>query len=297
VNVWPFVEAEEAQRHSVKRACELLEVSRAAYYDQRSRTPSRRALDDAELTERIKAIHAVAHGTYGAPRIHAQLRREGVCCAKKRVARLMTKAGLTGRCQRKWRKTTIPDPTAEDRAVDLIRREFGPSVELDTRWCGDITYLRTWEGWSYLATVIDIASRRVVGWALADHMRTELVADALKMACARRRPPTGVMFHSDRGCQYTSHDFAALADDLGVTLSVGRKGECWDNAVSESWFATLKGELVDGRPWPTREGLRRAVFEFIEGWYNTRRLHSSLGYVSPAEYEATIRQETAAHAA
>jgi transposase InsO family protein len=297
VNVWPFVEAEEAQRHSVKRACELLEVSRAAYYDQRGHAPSRRALDDAELTERIQQIHAVSKGTYGAPRVHAELRREGICCAKKRVARLMAKAGLIGRCQRRWRKTTIADPDAEDRAVDLIRRQFGPGVELDARWCGDVTYIRTWEGWSYLATVIDIASRRVVGWALADHMRTELVADALKMACAARRPPPGVVFHSDRGCQYTSHDFATLAEGLGVTLSMGRKGECWDNAVSESWFATLKGELVDRRPWPTRAGLRRAVFEFIEGWYNTRRLHSSLGYVSPAEYEATVRQKTAAHAA
>ena len=297
MNVWPFIEAEEAEQRNVARTCALLEVSRAAYYDQRKHVPSRRALSDGELTERIRAIHAASGGTYGAPRVHAQLRREGLCCGRKRVARLMVRAGLAGRCRRRWRKTTIPDPDAEHRAVDLVRRVFGPGVELDRRWCGDITYIPTWEGWSYLATVIDIASRRVVGWALADHMRSELVVDALRMACAQRRPPKGVIFHSDRGCQYTSRDYAAVAAELGVTLSVGRKGDCWDNAVSESWFATFKTELIDTRPWPTRAGLRRAVFEFIEGWYNTRRLHSSLSYRSPAEYEATIHQEKRLRAA
>jgi putative transposase len=297
VNLWPFIEVEEAEQHSVKRACELLEVSRAAYYTQRKHEPSRRALDDAELTAMIKTIHAGSKGTYGAPRIHAQLRRQGIHCGKKRVARLMVRAGLAGRCPRRWRTTTIADPGAEARAVDLIKRVFGPDVALDTRWCGDVTYIRTWEGWAYLATVIDLASRRVVGWALADHMRTDLVADALRMACIHRRPRAGVIFHSDRGCQYTSGDYAALAAELGVTLSLGRKGECWDNAVSESWFATFKNELIYTRPWPTIAGLRTATFEFIEGWYNTRRLHSSLGYRSPAEYEATIHQETAARAA
>ena len=216
MNMWPFIEAEEAQQGNVKRTCELLEVSRAAFYTHRKNEPSRRAVSDAELTERIIAIHAVSNGTYGAPRIHGQLRDEGVHCGRKRVARLMVRAGLVGRCRRRWRKTTIPDPSAEARAVDLIRREFGPGVELDARWCGDITYIATWEGWAYLATVIDIASRRVVGWAHADHMRTDLVADALRMACTQRRPPAGVIFHSDRGCQYTSGDYTALAADLGV---------------------------------------------------------------------------------
>jgi putative transposase len=297
VNLWPFIEVEEAEQHSVNRACELLEVSRAAYYEQRKHIPSRRALDDAELTERIKAIHTESKGTYGAPRIHAQLRREGICCGKKRVARLMVAAGLAGRCPRRWRRTTIADPDTESRAVDLIKRIFGPDTKLDTRWAGDITYIATWEGWAYLATVIDLASRRVVGWALADHMRTDLVADALRMACIQRRPPAGVIFHSDRGCQYTSGDYAALAAELGVTLSLGRKGQCWDNAVSESWFATFKNELIYTRPWPTIAALRPAVFEYIEGWYNTRRLHSSLGYLSPAAYESTIHQKAAAPAA
>jgi putative transposase len=297
VNVWAFIEAEKAEHHSVKRTCELLEVSRTAFYDWSAHIPSARELGDAELTARIKVIHAESKGTYGAPRIHAQLRRDGVHCGKKRVARLLVAAGLAGRCPRRWRTTTIADPSAEARAVDLIKRLFGPDVALDTRWCGDVTYIRTWEGWAYLATVIDLASRRVVGWALANHMRTDLVADALRMACIQRRPPAGVVFHSDRGCQYTSGDFAGLAAELGVTLSLGRKGQCWDNAVSESWFATLKNELIYTRPWPTLAGLKKATFEFIEGWYNTRRLHSSLGYRSPAEYEATIHQETAAQAA
>jgi putative transposase len=227
VTVWPFIEAEEAGQHSVKRACELLEVSRAAYYEQRRHQPCQRALTDAELTEQVKAIHAESKRTYGAPRVHRELRERGVHVGKKRVARLMAQAGLVGRCRRRWRKTTIADPGAQA-AVDLIRREFGPGVELDRRWCGDITYIRTWEGWAYLATVIDLASRRVVGWALGDHMRTDLATDALTMACQQRRPPAGVIFHSDRGCQYTAGDYAALARNLGVTLSVGRKGECWD---------------------------------------------------------------------
>lgn len=296
MTVWPFIEAEQAEAHSVQRACELLEVSRAAYYEHRKHLPSQRELSDAELTERIKDIHATSKGTYGSPRVHAELRNEGFHVGKKRVARLMVKAGLEGRCKKRWRKTTIVDPEAE-RVLDLIRREFGPGVEVDRRYVGDITYIATWEGWAYLATVIDLASRKVVGWALADHMRTDLVVDALDMAFTQRRPAAGVVFHSDRGCQYTSRDYAQFARDNGVMLSVGRKGECWDNAVAESFFATIKRELIDTRAWPTRAGLRRAVFEYIEGWYNTRRLHSSLGYLSPTVYEATIQQETAAPAA
>lgn len=291
MRLWPFIEAEKAEHRNVCRTCELLEVSRSAFYSYASHTPSPRALSDAEVTARIKEIHDESKGTYGAPRIHAALRRQAVHVGKKRVARLMVAAGLAGRCPKRWRKTTIADPDAETAAaVDLVRRHFGPGTELDRRWVGDITYIATWEGWAYLATVIDLASRRVVGWALADHMRTDLVADALTMACLHRRPPAGVIFHSDRGCQYTSGDYRRLAAGLGVTLSLGRKGECWDNAVAESFFATLKGELIDIRPWPTRAGLRVAVFDFIEGWYNTRRLHSTLGYRSPAEYEATIHQ-------
>ena len=281
----PFIEAEEATGHSVKHCCDMFEVSKSAYYERKKDLLSAREVSDAELLEKIIAIHKESKGTYGAPRVHKELLHRHVACGKRKVTRLMRQAGLEGRCKQRWRKTTVADPDAEA-ARDLIQRHFGPCTELDRRYVGDITYISTWEGWAYLATVIDLASRRVVGWALADHMRTELVEDALTMAFANRAPDKGVIFHSDRGCQYTSHDFAKLARDNGVVLSVGRKGECWDNAVAESFFATLKRELIDMRSWPTRTGLRRGVFEYIEGWYNTRRLHSTLGYVSPAQYEA-----------
>jgi transposase InsO family protein len=285
VKVHPFIEAEKVAGRNVDKACHLLEVSKSAYYQRRNGAPSQRALTDAALLEQIIAIFKESKGTYGAPRIHKELLHRHVACGKRRVTRLMRQAGLAGRCKKPWRKTTIPDPLAE-RARDLIQRHFGTTHEMDRRYVGDITYIATWEGWAYLATVIDLASRRVVGWALADHMRTELVEDALKMAFAHRSPEEGVIFHSDRGCQYTSGDFAALAHANGVVLSVGRRGQCWDNAVAESFFATIKRELIDPRTWPTRAGLRRAVFEYIEGWYNTRRLHSTLGYLSPAQYEA-----------
>jgi transposase InsO family protein len=284
VKLHGFIEAEKTAGRSVKRACDLFEVSRAAFYQRLDATPSARKLSDAELTDKIAEIHADSKGTYGSPRVHAELRRHGVRTSKRRVARLMRRAGLEGRARRRWRTTTIADPAA-DAARDLIARQFGPGVEVDRRYVGDITYIATWEGWSYLATVIDLASRRVVGWAFADHMRTELVTDALEMAFAQRRPSDGLIFHSDRGCQYTSNDYARMARDHGVVLSVGRKGECWDNAVAESFFATIKRELIDTRSWPTRAGLRRAIFEYIEGWYNTHRLHSTLGYLSPNDYE------------
>jgi putative transposase len=285
VKLDPFIEAEKTAGHSVHSACRLLEVSKSAYYQRRNGAPSARQLSDAELTEKITAIHAESKGTYGAPRVHKELLHRHIPCGKRKVTRLMRLAGLEGRCKKRWRTTTVADPDAEA-ARDLIQRHFGPCEEMDRRYVGDITYIATWEGWAYLATVIDLASRKVVGWALADHMRTELVTDALTMAFANRAPERGVIFHSDRGCQYTSGDFAALARANGVVLSVSRKGECWDNAVAESFFATIKRELIDTRAWPTRAGLRRCVFEYIEGWYNARRLHSTLGYLSPAQYEA-----------
>jgi putative transposase len=285
VKVHPFIEAEKAAGHSVNKACDLLEVSKSAYYERKKDVPSARELTDAELLVKIKEIHKESKGTYGAPRVHKELLHRHIACGKRKVTRLMRQAGLEGRCKKRWRKTTVANPDAEA-ALDLIQRQFGPGIEIDRRYVGDITYISTWEGWAYLATVIDLASRRVVGWALADHMRTELVEDALTMAFEHRAPEEGVIFHSDRGCQYTSSDFAELARANGVVLSVGRKGECWDNAVAESFFATIKRELIETRAWPTRAGLRRAVFEYIEGWYNTRRLHSTLGYLSPAQYEA-----------
>ena len=292
----PFIEAEEVAGHGATRACRLLEVSRSAYYERKKAVPSARELGDQELMKKITAIHSESKGTYGSLRVHRELVKRGGTCGRRRVRRLMRRAGLEGRCKRRWRTTTVADPAAEA-AKDLIQRRFGPCTELDRRYVGDITYVMTWEGWAYLATVIDLASRRVVGWALADHMRTELVEEALESAFVTRRPGPGVIFHSDRGCQYTSGDYATLARDRGVVLSVGRAGECWDNAVAESFFATIKRELIDTRSWPTRAGLRRAVFDYIEGWYNTRRLHSSLDYRSPAEYEAFIHHHADRQAA
>ncbi|MFB6620668.1 IS3 family transposase [Streptomyces sp. NPDC056367] len=288
MNVDPFIEAEKTAGHNVKRTCELLKVSRTAYYARRNGTPGSRSVRDAELTEYITAVHQRSRGTYGAPRVHAVLKREGTGCGRRRVARLMRQAGLTGRHRRRRHRTTIPDPHAMTRP-DLVLRDFQPDpAAIDTRWCGDITYIATDEGWLYLATVIDIASRRVVGWATADHLRTELVADALTAACRTRRPASPVIFHSDRGCQYTSSELAALATDFGIRLSVGRTGQCWDNALAESFFSTLKNELGDTHPWPTRAAARTAIFEWIESWYNLHRLHSSLGYRSPAEYETAL---------
>jgi putative transposase len=288
VSAHPFIEAEKQGGHSVKRACELLKVSRAAFYVRRTGAVGPRTVRDAELTEQITAVHQRSRGTYGAPRVHAVLKREGDRCGRRRVARLMRAAGLQGRHRRRRHRTTIPDPAAATRP-DLVMRDFEANpTAIDTRWCGDITYVATEEGWLYLATVIDIASRRVVGWATADHLRTELVADALKAACRQRRPDGLVIFHSDRGCQYTSQQFAVLADELGVRLSVGRSGQCWDNALAESFFATLKREGIGTSTWPSRAAARTAIFHFIESWYDLHRLHSSLGYRSPAEYETAL---------
>jgi transposase InsO family protein len=286
VNVYPFIEAERAEQRNVKRACALLEVSRAAFYEWARHVPSRRQRRDQELLKQIKTVHADSKGTYGSPRVHAQLKARGEVCGHNRVARMMQANGIFGRARRRFKRTTIADPDALTTAVDLVKRSFGPgTVEIDRLWCSDVSYVRTWEGWMYLATVIDVASRRVVGWAMADHMRAELVCDALQMALQRRRPDPGLIFHSDRGSQYTSAQFIELLTPHGIRQSLSRPGQCWDNAVCESFLSTLKCELIHRHAWPTRARARSAIFRYIEGWYNPRRLHSSLGYVSPADYE------------
>lgn len=285
-----FVEAEKVQGGNVAQACQLLEVSRSAFYDWHQHRPSIRQLADEQLGQRIRAIFDDSAGTYGWPRVHRALRRQGVHVGRARVARIMRQLGLIGRCRRRSTRTTISDPEAQ--AADLLKRKFGPgTVELDCVWVGDITYLWTWEGWLYLATVIDLASRKVVGWAMADHMRAELVCDAMRMAVAARRPPPGLIWHSDRGSQYTSAEFTAVLAGHHMVQSFSRPGECWDNAVAESWFATLKSELIYRQPWATRAHTRRAVARYIEIFYNTQRLHSSLDYLTPVEYEATRRLE------
>jgi transposase InsO family protein len=290
-----FVEAEKQAERNVVKACDLLQVSRSAFYQWRKQVPSARQVSDAELSEKIRDIHAASGGTYGAPRVHDELRDLGWHVGKKRVARLMVAAGLAGRCRRRTRRTTFADP--ETKAMNLLGRHFGPEdLELDTVWAGDVTYVRTWQGWAYLATVIDLASRRVVGWALADHMEASLVCDAMRIALADRRPPPGLLFHSDRGSQYTSEEFRALLGDHRITQSLSRPGQCWDNAVAESWFGTYKLEMIEGRSWANIAELRSETFAWIEGWYNLRRRHSSLGGISPANYEK-IRQPAATQAA
>ena len=280
-----FIAAEKAAARAVTRACAVLKVSRSAYYQWGKHLPSGRMRQDVVLGERIASIHRESRGTYGVPRVHGQLRHEGIACGKQRVARLMAVRGLVGRGKRRGKQTTIADPAAQPLATDLVQRAFTPALVLNRVWVGDITYVRTWEGWCYLATVIDLASRRVVGFAMADHMRTSLVYEALTMATTVRRPAPGLVFHSDRGSQYTSREFSQLLKARGIVQSLSRPRQCWDNAVAESFFATLKTELIYRQSWPTRTAVRRAVFEFIEVFYNRRRLHSSLGYCSPAEYE------------
>ncbi|MGH2403255.1 MAG: IS3 family transposase [bacterium] len=293
MKLYPFIEAEKAEQRNVNLACAALEVSRTAFYDWAQHVPSNHERTDAELLAKIQAVHTRSRKTYGAPRVHKALTEQGERHGKKRVARLMRTNGICGRAPRRFKRTTIPGPEMAA-AIDLIKRSFAAgTIEINRAWCGDITYVRTWEGWLYVATVIDIASRRVVGWAMADHMRTELVADAMGMALEHRRPDAGLIFHSDRGCQYTSDDFGGLLDEHGIRQSLSRPGQCWDNAVAESFFATLKLELIYQHAWPTRAAARRAIFEFIEGFYNQQRLHSSIGYQSPARYEAVAAAEPA----
>ena len=298
MNVYPFIEAERAARvGSVHRACTLLKVSRAAYYRWSSAGPSARSLRDAQLLTEILAAHKASRGTYGAPRITRALRARGLRTSRKRVARLMARRGLAGRARRRTKRTTISDPAAA-KAADLLQRDFAPrSHKLDGVWCGDISYVRTWEGWSYLATVIDLSSRRVVGLAMADHLRASLACEALEMAIGQRRPGPGLVFHSDRGCQYTSGDFRELLARHKIVQSLSRPGQCWDNAVAESFFATLKEELLYRGVWPTRSAARRAIFEYVEVFYNRQRMHSSLDYLTPVEYEARTQGRNKALAA
>jgi putative transposase len=222
-------------------------------------------------------------------RVRDELRRAGVACSHKRTHRLMRAAGLRGVHPRPYKRTTLPD-RFDPRLSDLLARDFAPAAP-NLAWVGDITYIKTWTGWAFLATVIDCHSRKVVGWAIADHMRTELIVAALDMALKNRMPPAGVIFHSDRGSQYTSSEFRTFCTNNHVRPSVGKTGICYDNAVAESFFGTIKKELVHLRPWPTLARLRTELFNYIETYYNRKRLHSTLGYLSPEEYELEVDKE------
>jgi putative transposase len=282
VSAFRFIEAERAS-HSVPLLCRLLGVSRSGYYAWKNRPPSERARFDAVLLEKIEMIHRDSRATYGAPRVHAELRAIGIRCARKRVARLMRRATLRG-CLRGRRMRTTHRLALRQAAPDLVGRNFA-SGEPDHLWVADITYVRSREGFVYLAFILDACSRKVVGWSMATHLRTELVVDALQMAIARRKPARGLVHHSDRGVQYTSLSFGKRLEDEGLVPSMGRVGSAYDNALAESFVATLKTELLYRNSWPTRQVARTAIFEYIEGFYNTRRRHSALGYLSPAEFE------------
>jgi putative transposase len=291
-----MISAQKA-RTPVSMCCRLLGVSRSGYYEWERRAPSDRALTDAWLSEKIAGIWRANRRVYGAPRIHAELRLgHGIRVSRKRVERLMREAGISGLVRRKRGRTTVSVPGVRV-ADDLVERRFRPDAP-NVLWIADMTYLRTWEGWLYLAAVQDAYSRRIVGWSMADHMRAELVVDALQMAVARRRPDPGLIHHSDQGSQYVSLAFGQAAGDAGIARSMGSKGDCFDNAVAESFFATLKKELVHRRSWPTRRELTGEVFAYIEAFYNRQRRHSTLGMLSPAAYEnSTLSQPGAGLAA
>ena len=283
-----LIEAKKSQ-HPVSLLCGVLGVSRAGYYAWKDRPASPRAVRDAELTERIRQIHAESEGSYGWPRIHAELRHRGVRASRKRIARLMRQAGLSGLLVRRRGRTTIRVPGVVA-APDLVARDFNP-IEPDRLWAADLTEIPTWEGVLYLAVVIDCYSRRVVGWAMAEHRRAELVVEALEMAVWQRKPTVGLVHHSDQGSQYTALIFGQRCHQAGIDRSMGARGCAMDNAVCESFFASLKKEKLNRRSWPTRQDARHAVFAWIEGWYNRRRLHSTLGMLSPIDYEnSTLAQ-------
>src|SRR5829696_3273165 len=266
--------------------CKALKISKSGFYGWRDRAPSARDQADALLSGKIVRIHRDSRETYGAPRIHFELRTLGVRCPRKRVSRLMRKAGLLG-CgdrRRKVRTTLRSQIERTPPAPDLVKRNFTPEAP-ERLWVADITYVRTWEGWLYLSFVLDSYSRRVVGWSMTNHLKTELVLDALNMAIYNRRPEPGLIHHSDRGSQYTSVEFGSRLKDAGLLSSMGSVADAYDNSMAESFVSTLKRELIHRHSWPTRHIARSAIFEYIEGFYNTRRRHSALGHLSPSEYE------------
>jgi len=271
--------------------CRVLEVTRSGFYAWRTREPSARARREARLRLEVCAIHRMSRGRYGSPRVHAELQARGERVSRKRVARLMRDEGLRGKKRRRFRVTTNSEPTYPV-APNVLDRKFdvkeigGP----DQVWAADITYVPTREGWLYVAIVLDLASRLVVGWSMGETLESSLAIDALEMALQRRRPGEGLLHHSDRGVQYASNEYRALLEGREVVVSMSRKGNCWDNAVAESFFATVEIELIEDADWHTRSEARSAIFEFIEVWYNRQRRHSSLEYLTPAEFDKRLRE-------
>lgn len=285
MTTYRFVERERTI-FPVTVLCRTLGVSPSGFWAWVKRPPSARSLADALLTERIRAIHAHSRGTYGAPRIHAELRDTDTRCGRKRVARLMRHAGIEGVHRRRFVRTTVRDRGAAP-APDLVNRHFRAACP-NQLWVADITYVPTGQGPLYVAVVVDAFSRAVAGWAMAGHLRTELIVSALDMAIVRRHPKRGLVHHSDQGTQYTSLAFGRRARAAGISLSMGSVGDCYDNAMMESFWGTFKTELVHHRHYATREQARQSIFRYIECWYNRRRRHSAIGYMSPEQFEASL---------
>ena len=282
----------ERSNFTVTRMARLLEVSRSGFYAWLGRGPSSRAVRTERIEQKVAWFHGDSDEVSGSPKILADLREDGEVISRKTVAKVMRQLGLRGICPKRWRTTTVLDG-ADTYPADAVKRQWDTGA-LNQVWVGDITYLRTWEGWLYLATVIDAHSRRVIGWAIEEHMRADLVEDALTMAITLRDGlPEQVVFHTDKGTQYASTQIADFATANGITRSMGRTGVCWDNAMAESFFATLKTEFYYRRVWPTKARAKLEVGAWIEGRYNRRRRHASLGQISPVSFELQYSNQTA----
>ena len=283
-----FVQQQQGQ-FALAALCRVMAVSISGYYAWKKRPPSAQAQQNAALTEQIKAAHADSDQTYGSPRIYQELKEQGIPCSQKRVARLMRLAELYAVTWKRFVVTT-DSHHALPVAQNLLDREFCVATP-NARWTADITYIWTGEGWLYLAVILDLFARRVVGWAMGTTLERSLVLAALDMAVTGRKPAAGLLCHSDRGSQYASGDYQQALKNAGATCSMSRKGNCWDNAPTESFFATLKRELVHRRRFATRQEAKTAVFAWIETWYNRKRRHSTLGYLSPEAFERQYQQQ------
>jgi len=277
----------DSKTYPVDFMCRELGVSRSGFYKWRAAEPSQRSKDDSMLILIMKELFRKSRGNPGVRRMRAGMAAVGHKMSTGKVHRLMKAAGLQGRHPKAWKKTTIQGEKPVN-APDRIGRNF-TAARANEKWCGDITYVKTWEGWAYLATVIELHSREIVGYAIDTHMRTSLATDALDMALVNQKPPKGVIFHSDRGTQYTSHEFVEYCEKNNILRSLGKTGICYDNAVSESTFATYKKELIHTRPWPDLKDLQKETIDWIENYFNTVRRHSTLGYLTPREYALGFR--------
>jgi len=282
-----FIGKELSGVYPVDVACDVLEVSRAGYYAWRERPASVRAKRRVELAAKVRSVHEANRRVYGSPRVHAALVASGEAVCENTVANVMRQQQIRARTARKFVPRTTDSRHVSPVAANVLDRRFDATLP-NQKWAADITYVPTDQGWLYLAGVIDLCSRKLIGWSMAEHMRTDLVADALAMAITRRRPPKGLLHHSDRGVQYASDDYQHLLATHGLACSMSNKGDCWDNAVMESFWGTMKAELVNHQHYATHAQARASIFEYIEVFYNRHRLHSSLGYVSPERFEASL---------